>query len=356
MASHLPNAAVAIALILGLSHLGSPASTPGEVQSESGIKRANTTWTVHSTADAGVGTLREALESVEHGDLINFDAAVFPMGSPTPIHLLSALPAMSQGNLTLDATGAGVILNGSGLPGDAVGLQVVSDSNVVRGLQVLYCPGAGVKLSSTASENTVEGNVISSNGGSCGLEILGARNVVVGNFIGTDAIGTAGMGNSNHGVCIGDSSGNLIGPGNVIAYNGGVGIEVSGIAATGNTITQNSITANIAEGIRLQDGGNGDLAAPLITVCTDTSISGIAPSGCVIEVFSDDSAEGKTYEGATTSDGTGTFSFAKPAGLAGPDITATATDSVGNTSPFSPAASVATQPTTWSEIKAEFRK
>jgi hypothetical protein len=354
MASHLPKAAIAIAIILGLSNLGSPAGTFGEAPSEQGILEANTTWTVYSTADAGEGSLRHAVQSAGYGDLISFDAAVFPIGSPSSIYLSSALPALTVGNVTLDATGAGVVLDGSGLPGDAIGLQVASDSNVVRGLQILYFPGAGMLLPDSAAANTVEGNVISSNGGSCGLEIRGARNVIVGNFIGTDAVGSTGMGNSNHGVCISDSSGNRIGPGNVIAHNGGVGIKVNGATAAGNTITQNAITANTLEGIRLEDGGNGGLAAPLITVCTDTTISGTAPVDCVIEVFSDEGAEGKTYEGTVVSDGTGAFSFTKPGGLAGPHITATATDSAGNTSRFSPAASVANQPATWSEIKAEF--
>jgi hypothetical protein len=178
---------------------------------------------------------------------------------------------------------------------------------------------------------------------------------VSGNFIGTDAGGTMGIGNSNHGICIGDSSGNHIGPGNVVAHNGGVGIRISGVTATGNTITQNSVTANSSEGIRLDGGGNSGLPSPVITVCVDTLISGTAPPDCIIEVFSDDDAEGEIYEGMALSDGTGLFSFTKPSGFAGPDITATATDSTGNTSAFSPAASVAIEPTTWGEIKAGFR-
>jgi hypothetical protein len=316
--------------------------------------RSGTTWIVYSNADDGMGTLREALTGVGHGDLVTFDAAAFPLASPVSIQLHSALPLLADSGVTIDATGAGVILDGSSLVGDAVGLEVGSDSNTVRGLEILHFPGAGVRVSSGAQANSIEGNVISSNGGSCGLEILGARNVVAGNFIGTDATGIMVMGNGNHGICIVDSSGNHIGPGNVIAHNGGSGIQVSGVEATGNTITHNSITANASVGISLVDGGNGGLAAPVITTCTETSISGTAPPDCVIEVFSDSDAEGKTYEGATVSDGSGVFTFTKPAGWVGPDITATATDSAGNTSAFSPPASVAIEPTTWGGIKAEF--
>ena len=44
------------------------------------------------------------------------------------------------------------------------------------------------------------------------------EDLVIGNFIGTDGSGTMDMGNSNHGVCIGDSSGNYIGPGETGYY------------------------------------------------------------------------------------------------------------------------------------------
>jgi parallel beta-helix repeat protein len=308
---------------------------------------------VFSPADAGTLTLRWALSGASNGDTITFDPAVFPPGSPATIHLASGLPHLVQGNLTVDASATGVILDGSGTP-SATGLEIDSDSNTVRGLQILNFPAGGVLLSDGAGHNTIEGNVISSNGGSCGLEILGRANVVSGNLIGTDASGTIAMGNSGHGICIADSADNQVGPGNTIAHNGGVGIEVKGALATGNTITENLITDNTLEGIRLVAGGNSELAAPIITVCTETSVSGTAPPNCAIEVFSDGDAEGSTFEGATTSDGTGTFTFSKPAGLTGPDITATATDQAGNTSAFSPPASVATKPETWSRIKAAF--
>jgi hypothetical protein len=354
MAGHNRLWATAIVFILGLLHAGGAAGlVPGDTLPP-GIPAAAASWTVYSTANGGSGSLREALEGAGNGDLITFDAGVFPPGSPASIYLVNALPELNQGNITLDASGAGVVLDGSGIPGDAVGLRIASQGNTVRGLQILHFPGGGVQIAGAGAENTVEGNTISSNGGACGLEILGARNVVVGNFIGTDATGTVDMGNSGSGLCIGDSAGNYIGPGNVIAHNGGVGIDIGGATATGNTVTQNSITANASDGIYLHDGGNGALSAPIITVCTDTSISGTAPPDCIIEVFSDADAEGKTYEGATLSDGGGVFIFTKPAGLTGPDITATATDSAGNTSSFSAAASVATEPTTWGGIKAGF--
>jgi hypothetical protein len=77
--------------------------------------RAPTTCTVTSTADSGSGTLRACLENAVSGDLIDFDTAVFPPGAPVTITLTSGLPDLDDGNVTIDASDAGVILDGSGI-------------------------------------------------------------------------------------------------------------------------------------------------------------------------------------------------------------------------------------------------
>jgi len=96
------------------------------------------TLVVTSTADAGTGTLRQALLDAQNGDTITFDPAVFPPTAPVAIAVTSELPHIRQGNLTLDASNAGVILDGSHTPGEWVaGLQIVmSNANTIRGLQV----------------------------------------------------------------------------------------------------------------------------------------------------------------------------------------------------------------------------
>ena len=73
------------------------------------------TITVTSTADSGPGTLRQALLDAPSGDTITFDPAVFPPGSPVTITLTSRLPHITQGNLTIDASDAGVILDGGSI-------------------------------------------------------------------------------------------------------------------------------------------------------------------------------------------------------------------------------------------------
>jgi hypothetical protein len=261
-----------------------------------------------------------------------------------------------HGNQTIDACNANVILDGSGTVGGSVGLLVDSDSNTVKGIQILHFPANGMLLTINANHNIIggdrtvgtgpngEGNLISANGLSSGLEIYGSDNVVQGNLIGTDVSGYPALGNTGIGVELKGTrnvvGGMAAGTRNVIGYNGDGGIHVQGSAATGNTITRNSITNNVGKGIELSGGGNIELASPAITSYTATLVSGTALPYCAVEIFSDPEDEGKVYEGTATSDSTGVFTFIKPEGVTGPNVTATATDTAGNTSQFSAQVSV----------------
>src|SRR5207249_6997108 len=102
-----------------------------------------------------------------------------------------------------------------------------------------------------AAGNTIGGmtaadrNVIAGNGGD-GLLITGtaaAGNVVQGNFVGTNAAGTAGLGNASvsgiGGVHIEGAPGNLIGgaaagAGHLIPGHVGEGVETADPGSTGN--------------------------------------------------------------------------------------------------------------------------
>jgi len=62
-------------------------------------------------------------------------------------------------------------------------------------------------------------------------------------------------------------------------------------------------------------------------------VMGTACANCTIDIYSDDADEGRVYEGSTTANGIGNWSFSRS--LEGPNVTATATDADGNTSEFS---------------------
>ena len=91
-------------------------------------------------------------------------------------------------------------------------------------------------------------------------------------------------------------------------------------------------------------GGNNGVAPPRLSSVTTTTVSGSACALCRVEVFTDTGDEGKDFLGATIASDTGLFSqvFASAA-QPGRHITATHTDSNGNTSPFAPAVSVPTE-------------
>jgi hypothetical protein len=167
------------------------------------------------------------------------------------------------------------------------------------------------------------GNVISGNNGS-GVALIGADaqfNEVQGNRIGTNATGTAALGNSFHGVLIAffdvlAASNNTIGgvpdavsspnPRNIISGNGRAGVAMFGTGATGNKVQGNYIgtditgtfaISNLNDGVRLGDaslgagpsanfiGGTTPGAGNLISGNTDNGIelAGATTSGNMIE-------------------------------------------------------------------------
>jgi len=307
---------------------------------------------VTSTADSGIGTLRQALLQAQGGDTITFDPAVFRPNAPATIYVSSELPLISQGNLTIDASNAGVILDGSNIPEDFMPcLQIISDGNTVQGLQIVnFSPGAGIVLSGGAQNNMGggdrsigsgplgQGNLTSS--GDIGIGLWGdgtSFNTVTGNLIGTDTSGAAAWGNSSSGIYISEGAcHNTIGPYNIVAHNQD-GITICDSNSLGNTVTRNSIHDNEHQGIDVFEGANIELSTPL-TIDFDLAagtVAGTACANCTIEIFSDSSNEGEVYEGQTTAGGTGVFAFDKGAFFTGAHLMATATDADGNTSEFS---------------------
>jgi len=187
-----------------------------------------------------------------------------------------------------------------------------------------------------ARYSVIQGNVVSGNEqAGVRLEDSSSFNHLRANRIGVAADGVSPLGNGMEGVTVWAESNTVGGPypedGNTIAFNGNVGVQVW--TYPGNTIRRNSIYGNAYSGISLVEGGNDDLAAPVITYVLLDSVEGTACTGCIVEVFSDEEDEGQVYEGHTIADGSGNWTWAGRAG--GPYVTATATDQTGNTSAFS---------------------
>ncbi len=245
--------------------------------------------------------------------------------------------------------GSGVHIDSAGTQGNIVMGNIIGADPT--GTVALGNGIVGVWVSAGAQNNVIggatsgEGNIISGNG-SVGVTIWDSgtmSNTVSSNYIGTDASGTAALPNGDDGVRIGHGAtyntigGDRSGEGNLISGNGGNGVNISGEDTLYNTITQNSIHSNDGRGIELTDGGNTELPAPVITniYLKAGTVTGTACASCTVEIFSDDDDQARVYQGSTTAEANGNWSFTIDSPLIGPYITATATDPQGNTSELS---------------------
>lgn len=267
------------------------------------------TYVVNITDDANDGlcdsahcSLREAMfaaNSCPHSNTIAFDVAgcegvctILPDGP---------LPALTDDGTTIDGTTQTIHRGDSNLTGPEIevdgtkagivaGFRIESANNVIKGLVInrfvaqgilLSGSGAfgnvfsgnyvgtdaagasdlgngreGVRIAGGARDNVIGGttsgerNVISGNGLS-GVGISGAHdNLVIGNYIGTDASGAVALANGRSGVLISSGAqGNVVGgtasgEGNVISGNSSKGVYIYASGTTSNTVSGNYIGAD----------------------------------------------------------------------------------------------------------------
>ena len=203
------------------------------------------------------------------------------------------------------------------------------------------------------------GNVISGNAAN-GIEIegdpsyaaaSGGSNRVQGNMIGSDRQANPGLGNAGDGIRVAASAntigGQVAGAGNLVANNGGDGVNVQ---AQRVPILSNSIFGNSALGINLADSANNAQKAPAILSLTRSgpaatvagTLNGSASTAYTLQFFGNLAGEtqARTFLGSavttTGSSGFASFAFGIPGAVPhGGTVTATATDAVGNTSALS---------------------
>jgi hypothetical protein len=333
----LPTSTIAPIPILPTSTITSFPILPTPTNAPTPIGR---TFVIVSAEDSGPGTLRQAILFANSGDTIEFDPSIFPPDQPKIINLKLRLEIFQE-YLKIDATHAGVILDGSEFP-DYMNsaFQIHSSNNTIRGFTLRNFPGGTIYISS-GHNNLIVDNVIG--GGDDGISLGGPEtrnNVITGNYIGVlkDSLTTIP---NKIGIAVGGGAhNNQIGPNNVIAFNNQFGILFPDSFSLGNTITQNSIHDNGLGGIYFGISfieGNKNLSSPIITdfdLDADT-LAGTTCAECTVEIFSDNNDQGAIYEGQTKADDNGVFTIDNITTFAGPWLTITATDANGNTSDFS---------------------
>jgi hypothetical protein len=178
----------------------------------------------------------------------NFDGSG-PVPNGHGVLILSSVNTIGSdfpglGNLISGNTGQGVWLTGSGAIGNIVLGNLIGTN--AGGTATLGNGGNGVLIDANATTNTIGGspaatrNVISGNGLN-GVRIDGGGNTVRGNYIGTDVNGTGAIGNTLAGVSI----------------ESGTGFNAVGGTPTGTE--PNRIAFNGGPGIRVAAGaGSGN--------------------------------------------------------------------------------------------------
>ncbi len=191
----------------------------------------------------------------------------------------------------------------------------------------------GIDLERGCDFNEIFDNYIGAN--SDGITIIRSNhNIIANNFLGTNASMESDFGNGSGVFVYARSSNNLIIE-NVIGYNTVAGIVVDSLSCQGNIITRNSISQNNGPGIDNRNGGNAELTPPVLTSVSTNEIKGTAGAIQIIEIFADSDDEGQIFIDSTMTDLQGKFTVSVPGLTELPYITATARDSLGNTSEFS---------------------
>ena len=326
-------------------------------------------------------------------------------------------PVMLDGSTQPGYPGTPIIqIDGtSASAGDPNGLTLQAGSSTIRGLSIVNFADDAIEVE-IAGGNTIVGNYIglgaagtvaAAAGNDYGLNVktpnntiggtssadrnvmsdnnneglyLGpgaSSNVVLGNYIGTDATGTGAVGNQQEGIVIASgASNNVIGgagsAGNVVANNGFQGIAIRSITSIGNSIRGNVSRDNGGLGIDLEggtedgngvtdnDAGDGDSGPnnlqnyPVLTsaqsgggtTTVQGSLNSSAWSTFYLDFYSNTTGgpsghgDAVVYLGAdtVTTDGGGNVNFTSvlPVSVvSGDSITATATISSQSTSEFS---------------------
>ncbi len=280
-----------------------------------------------------------------------------------------------QGNVISGNTSAGIHLfnaNENYIKNNIIGLNASATAAIPNERGILIARGSANEI---GTYDTGSGNIISGNQ-SDGILLINAT--VIGTTIRRNLIGTnfsgSSLPNGGEGVAIEYATETIIGGGtdfgNIIANNGSDGVEI--FWANQNTVTYNRIYNNGALGIDLlgsawetgvtlndvndEDGGsNNQQNFPILLRVYDSSPGQVTVEGLlnsakernfVIHLYANSSkdpsgyGEGEAYlgsKGVTTNSeyiGNFTATFSVPTPFA--CITATATDSAGNTSEFSP--------------------
>jgi parallel beta-helix repeat protein len=230
------------------------------------------TFAVNTTASAGAGSLRSALNAANGTaapDTIEF---AIPGNGVHTITPAVQLPAITQPVSIEGYTQPGSSAAAPGVP--AVPTIVINGVNVVRGLDI---QGNGVEVRGLVIRDTLGDGIV----------VAGSNNVIAGNYLGLNAAGVVANPNAFHGVHISAGTNNLVGgPAvenrNVIASNPAGEVFVFG--GNNQRIEGNYLGLDETGVVGIGGGGGVELQSAFNTV--EDNVIGFELAG--VEVESDD--------------------------------------------------------------------
>ena len=237
----------------------------------------------------GSGIRRGGLPAIASNEVINIDATTANGYLTTPIIILDGTAALVGGPVNGFTVSGGsstikgfdiISFSGNGVQLDTNGNDFVlacyigmttsgvAAANAGNGVFINGTSGNSIGSTATSGGNVISGNTLA------GVQITGSvatpasDNTIVASFIGTNAAGTAAVGNGTDGVSISNGSSNTVGGGNrdrqCHSGNNGNGVQISA-GSSGNTVAHNFIGTNAAgsaalgntlDGVKLLNANN----------------------------------------------------------------------------------------------------
>ena len=194
----------------------------------------------------------------------------------------------------------------------------------------------GIRIDNQCDSVDVFDNWIGGN--KFGIYVISSQNIAIGNnFIGSSRINDEvfEVGNEADGIFLTEGAHNNVITENFIRFNGASGVHIDGQNSIRNRVSHNHISGNGLWGIYNESGGNLELAPPVISSASATSVTGTAIPNATVEIYTDPEYQGLIFQGETNSDASGNFSWTGTITGQFTNVTAIAIDDSGNTSAFS---------------------
>jgi hypothetical protein len=255
---------------------------------------ADLAYVVTSTADTNTpGTLRFGINQVNAGNYNEIDFNIGTVGSAQTINLTSQLPALTASGVYINGLSQGgssnttrlIELNGTNAGAGSDGLLLQGLNCTVSGL-IIESFGKAIEIA--RADNIIggtsqgAGNIISGNSSDGVLIDSGISGVqVLGNYIGTNAYGTAALANKVGIEDAGSSNtigGSISGALNLISGNSDDGVLIDS-GASGNLVLGNAIGLNTYNNAALGNGNGIEVAGNNNTVGASYAVAPNVISG-----------------------------------------------------------------------------